>query len=95
LVQSHAMTCFDYPAGPRAGRLTKVRAPWEGKMLGKVLIMSTQIEPIDRQRVISEAVVNGGLTEADSDEAPANELRPFPNWLDESRALDLRRQYTW
>jgi hypothetical protein len=62
---------------------------------GWPLTQPAQIEPIDRQRVISEAVVNGGLTEADSDEAPANELRPFPNWLDESRALDLRRQYTW
>lgn len=45
-----------------------------------------QAEQIEDQRIIREVVVNGGLIEADSDEAPANELRPVPNWLDKSGA---------
>jgi len=53
----------------------------------------TQMQAIDGQRVITEAVVNGHLTDAESDAAPANELRLVPNWLDES--LDPPRQHTW
>jgi hypothetical protein len=60
---------------------------------GPPLTQRAQIEPIDGQRVIPEAVVNGRLTEAQADAAPAIELRPVPNWLDESR--DLLPQYTW
>ena len=44
----------------------------------------TQMQAIDGERVITEAVVNGRLTDAESDAAPANELRLVPNWLDES-----------
>ena len=43
--------------------------------------------------VLSFAVVNGRLTNAGLDAAPANELRLVPNWLDES--LDPLRQHTW
>ena len=44
----------------------------------------TQMQAIDGERVITEAVVNGRLTDAESDAAPANELRLVPDWLDES-----------
>jgi hypothetical protein len=52
---------------------------------------SARVESIDSDRVITEAVVNGRLTDAESDAAPANELRL--DWLDES--LDPLRQHTW
>jgi len=51
---------------------------------GPPLTQSAQVESIDGERVITEAVVNGRLTDAESDAAPANELRLVPNWLDES-----------
>jgi hypothetical protein len=53
----------------------------------------TQMRVIDGQRVIAEAVVNGRLTDTESDPAPANELRLVPNWLDES--LDPLRRHPW
>ena len=53
----------------------------------------TQMQAIDGERVITEAVVNGRLTDAESDAAPANELRLVPNWLDES--LDPLRRHPW
>jgi hypothetical protein len=53
-----------------------------------------QTEQIEDQRIIREVVVNGGLIEADSDEAPANELRPVPNWLEKSGALDRPRHHS-
>ncbi len=37
---------------------------------------AAQAERIDDQRIIREIVIDGGLTEAGSDEPPANELRP-------------------
>ena len=55
------------------------------------LTQSAQVESIDSERVITEAVVNGRLTNAGLDAAPANELRLVPNWLDES----LDPQHTW
>jgi len=60
---------------------------------GPPLTQSAQVESIDSERVITEAVVNGRLTNAGLDAAPANELRLVPNWLDES--LDPLRQHTW
>jgi hypothetical protein len=53
----------------------------------------TQMQVIDGQRVITEAVVNGRLTDPELDAAPATELRLVPNWLDEN--LDPLRQHTW
>ena len=52
----------------------------------------TQMQAIDGERVITEAVVNGRLIDAESDAAPANELRLVPNWLDQS--LDPLSQHT-
>jgi hypothetical protein len=40
-----------------------------------------QLDLIGGQRIIREIVVDGHLTETGSDAAPANELRPVPNWL--------------
>jgi len=105
---------LDYAAGPCAGRLRKVRALLEMKVLGKVRITSiaaaallaspafaappfaqpVQVERIDDQRVITEVVVNGHLIEG-ADEAPANELRPVPNWIDGSGALDPARRHSY
>ena len=53
----------------------------------------TQMRVIDGQRVIAEAVVNGRLTDTESDPAPANELRLVPNWMRES--LDPLSQHPW
>ena len=47
------------------------------------------------QRIIREIVVDGHLIEADSDDASANELRPVPNWIDGSGALDRARQHSY
>jgi hypothetical protein len=55
----------------------------------------TQLDFIGDQRVITEIVVDGHLTETGSDDAPANELRPVPNWLDGSSALDRARQHSY
>jgi hypothetical protein len=47
---------------------------------------AAQVERIGDQRIIREIVIDGGLTEAGSDEAPANELRP--SWVDHGSVLD-------
>ena len=52
-----------------------------------------QIDPIDGQRVIREVVIDGGLIGAESDEPPANELRPIPDWIDHRSALDRRPRH--
>ena len=54
-----------------------------------------QVDPIGGQHIIREIVVDGHLTETRSDDAPANELRPVPNWLDGSSALDRARQHSY
>ena len=46
---------------------------------GPPLTQSAQVESIDGERVITEAVVNGHLTDAVSDTAPASALRPLPD----------------
>src|SRR5262249_35337501 len=46
----------------------------------------------DDQRVITEVVVNGHLIE-NADEAPANELRPVPNWLGDALDRASQRAY--
>jgi hypothetical protein len=110
-VQAHAMARLC--GRPGAGRIKKVRALLEMKVLGKVRITSIaaaallaslafagralaqppQVERIDGGRVITEVVVNGHLIEG-ADEAPANELRPVPNWIDGSGALDPARRHS-
>ena len=62
---------------------------------GWPLAQPAQIERIDPQRIIIEAVINGGLTEAGPDEAPANELRPVPSWIDQGSVLDRQPQHAW
>ena len=47
-----------------------------------------QVDLIGGQRIIREIVVDGHLLETGSNDAPANELRPVPNWIDGSGALD-------
>ena len=54
-----------------------------------------QVDAVDGQRIIREVVVNGGLIAAGSDEAPANELRPVPRWIEHGSALDRRPQRFW
>ena len=54
---------------------------------------AAQAERIGDQRIIREIVVDGGLTEAGSDEAPANELRP--SWVDHGSVLDRPYQHSW
>jgi len=54
-----------------------------------------QLDLISDQRIIREIVVDGHLIEADSDDASANELRPIPNWIDGSGALDRARQHSY
>ncbi len=54
---------------------------------------AAQAEPIGDQRIIREIVIDGGLTEAGSDEAPANELRP--SWVDHGSVLDRPYQHSW
>ena len=53
-----------------------------------------QVDLIGGQRIIREIVVDGHLTETDSDAAPASELQPGPNWIDGSGALDRARQHS-
>ena len=55
---------------------------------------SAQVDLIGGQRIIREIVVDGHLTETGSNDAPANELRRVPNWLDGSGALDRARQHS-
>ena len=54
---------------------------------------AAQAERIDDQRIIREIVIDGGLTEAGSDDAPANELRP--SWVDHRSVLDRPYQHSW
>jgi hypothetical protein len=54
-----------------------------------------QLDLIGGRRIITEIVVDGHLIETGSDDAPANELRPVPNWIDGSDALDRRPQHPW
>jgi hypothetical protein len=54
---------------------------------------SAQLDLIGGQRIIREIVVDAHLIETDSDVAPANELRPVPNWIGGSGALDRARQH--
>jgi hypothetical protein len=56
---------------------------------------AAQLDLIGDQRVIRELVVDGHLIETDSDEAPANELRPIRSWIDGSGALDRARQHSY
>ena len=53
-----------------------------------------QLDLIGGQRIIREIVVDGHVIEMGSDDAPANELRPVPNWIDGSGALDRARQHS-
>ena len=55
----------------------------------------SQVDAVDGQRIIREVVVNGAPIRADSDEPPANELRPVPDWIDHGSALDCRAQHLW
>ena len=54
-----------------------------------------QLDLISGQRIIREIVVDGHVIEMGSDDAPANELRPVPNWIDGSGALDPVRQHLY
>ena len=54
-----------------------------------------QLDLIGGQRIIREIVVDGRLIETGSDAAPANELRPVPNWIDGSGAPDRARQHSY
>ncbi len=54
---------------------------------------AAQAERIGDQRIIREIVIDGRLTEAGSDEAPANELRP--SWVDHRSVLDRPYQHSW
>jgi hypothetical protein len=54
---------------------------------------AAQTEPIGDQRIIREIVIDGGLIEAGSDEAPANELRP--SWVEQRSVLDRPYQHSW
>jgi hypothetical protein len=54
---------------------------------------AAQAEPIGDQRIIREIVIDGGLIEAGSDEAPANELRP--SWVEQRSVLDRPYQHSW
>ena len=52
-----------------------------------------QLDTIAGQRIITESVVNGGLTQGASDATPASELHPVSTWTGERSALD--RQQAW
>ena len=52
-----------------------------------------QLDLIGDQHVIRELVVDGHLIE--SDDAPANELRPVRSWIDGGGALDRVRQHSY
>ena len=62
-------------------------------LAGSPSAQPAQIDALNGQRIIREVVINGGLIGADSDEPPANELRPIPNWIDPGSALDRRPQH--
>ena len=50
-------------------------------------------EQIGDQRIIREIVVDGRLMEPNSDDAPANELRPI--WVDQYNVFDRPYQHSW
>ena len=56
---------------------------------------AAQLVLVGDQHVIRELVVDGHLTETGSDDAPANELLPVPNWIDGSGARDRARQHSY
>ncbi len=56
---------------------------------------AAQLDLVGRRRIIREIVVDSHLIEADSDDASANELRPVPNWIDGSGALDRAHQHSY
>ena len=56
---------------------------------------SAQVALVGSQRIIRELVVDGHLIETGSDDAPASELRPVPNWIDGSGALDWARRHSY
>jgi hypothetical protein len=56
---------------------------------------SAQVALVGSQRIIRELVVDGHLIETDSDDVPASELRPVPNWIDGSGALDPARRHSY
>jgi len=54
-----------------------------------------QIDLLDDQCIIREVVIDGGLIGAESNEPPANELRPIPDWIDHGSNLDRRPRHLW
>jgi hypothetical protein len=56
---------------------------------------SAQVALVGSQRMIRELVVDGHLIETGSDDVPASELRPVPNWIDGSGALDPARRHSY
>ena len=54
-----------------------------------------QVDLLSGKRIIREIVVDGHLIETGSDDAPASELRPVPNWIDGSGALDPARRHSY
>ena len=56
---------------------------------------AAQLDLVGGQRIIRELVVDGHLIETSSDDAPASELRPVPNWIDGSGALDWARRHSY
>jgi hypothetical protein len=81
--------------------LNKIRITWIAAaallalpaFAGGPLAQAAPAEQFDSQRIIREIVIDGGLIEADSDEAPATELRP--SWVDQSNAPDRWHQHSW
>ena len=56
---------------------------------------AAQLDLISGERIIRELVVDGHLIETSSDDAPASELRPVPNSIDGSGALDPARRHSY
>jgi hypothetical protein len=56
---------------------------------------AAQVTLVGGQRIIRELVVDGHLIETGSDDAPASELRPVPNSIDGSGALDPARRHSY
>ena len=81
--------------------LNKIRITWIAAaallalpaFAGGPLAQAAPAEQFDSQRIIREIVIDGGLIEADSDEAPATELRP--SWVDQSNAPDRWHHHSW
>lgn len=62
---------------------------------GGSLAHAAPAEQVGDQRIIREIVIDGSPIDADSDEAPANELRPVPSWINQGSVLDRQRQHAW